>query len=125
MSHAMLPVDYVEKAASLFLQLRDARIQKLDRDDIKRRVVESAPGFIAKVFGFKPLTYEQAEYQYNDSLTKQFTHAEGKLYASEAKKLLILAKHAKRNGVKSIALSANIATAFEKMGAFPSSIEET
>lgn len=118
MSHALFPTDVVIQVASKYLEKRKAYIHKQEESEIARRVKESQPGFLGRLFGCKPWTIEEARNSYEGTLSQEMTRAQGKFWANQARDVIVLAKRANENGVSTVSLSANLVVAFEKMGAF-------
>ena len=118
MSHAMFPTEVVIKVSERYLALRKEYLQTKENQDIERRVKESTPGFLGRLFGCKQMTLEEARQDYEGSLCQEMIQIQGKHWAIQAKEVLMLAKKAAENGVATVALSADVVTAFEKMGAF-------
>lgn len=118
MSYANLPSGLVLAAAERYLAEREKMLQSWEDKSVGRRIKDSEPNFLTRLFGARPLTREEALKAYRESQERQFHRNHGARWAREVEGVLVLAKKAAASGIPTVALSSELARVFEELGVF-------
>lgn len=118
MSYANLPSDLVLAAAERYLADREKMLQGWEDEAVERRIRDSEPNFLTRLFGAQRITREEAFKDYQDSMEQRFHRIHGARWAQDAKGVLVLAKKAVESGIQTVALSSDLARVFDESGAF-------
>lgn len=118
MSYANLPSGLVLAAAERYLADREKLLQSWEDQSVDRRVRDSEPNFLTRLFGARALTREEAVKEYRDSRERQFHRIHGARWSREAEGVRVLAKKAVESGTPTVALSSDLARVFDESGVF-------